>query len=205
MSELMRFRLARAPQKRTVESEIRVPLYRKPSHDLRSEMRAATTVNQFETLLIDFLNNPTLYTVGFQTRGVTVLDNPTELLTPINQLERWLTSHGNRPSVKDLSIKLNKLCQTFYGFDKSVLPDPGDLGGNARFLIQSAGINWEIDRQNLSFSIIVAMLRDKEPSRGVYLNRLMLVLGLVELAEQAPDRLRTDDDVYFALRSRSVT
>jgi hypothetical protein len=126
------------------------------------------------------------------------------LSTPINQLEKWLTSRQNRPSDEALSAKLNDLCQEFFDVTDLTMPDPRDLGANARLIIQLSGQNWRLDRQNVGFSLTVAMLRDREPSRAIYFNRLMLVFGLVELAAEKPDRLKTAKDVYWALRWRLV-
>lgn len=200
MSELMRFRLARAPQKYAVEPDKIIPLY----HRSADNPEAGNDLERFEALLNDLLNDPSRFVVGFQSDGITVLDKPATLVTPIDQLEKWLTSRENRPCVEDFSVKLNELTQTFYEVGDNEIPARKDLGANARIFIEMATENWWLDRTNIGFSMIVAMLRDLEPSRAVYLNRLMLVIGLVELAAENPGRLRTADDVYWALRWRLV-
>lgn len=202
MSELMRFRLARAPQKRAVEPEVLVPLYRRPPGDIGISTHYQPT--GFETTLASLLQDATPFVVSFQTLGITVLAKPAALATPINHLEQWLTSRGNRPSGEELSVKLNELSQQFYDVGATDLPDSKDLAGNARSFMQLADQRWWLDRQNVGFSLIVAMLREPEPSRAVYFNRLMLVFGLVELAAEKPERLKTSEAIYWALRWRLV-
>lgn len=193
MSELTRFRLARAPQKRAIDIDGIVPLHR------RINLNPAHNLDPFGDLLNSLLQDSAPFVVGFEGMGITVLDKPAALTTPIDHLERWLTSRQNRPTAEALSYKLNELCQQSFGVTP---PDSKELGANASRLIQLAGPNWQRDRQNIGFSLIVTMLRDREPSHAVYFNRLMLVIGLVELAAEKPDRLKTSEDVYWALRWR---
>ncbi len=48
------------------------------------------------------------------------------------------------------------------------------------------------------------MVADDEPENRSYLTRLLHVAGLVELLADKPDKVKTKDDVYWALRWRSI-
>jgi hypothetical protein len=160
--------------------------------------RSQNQEDPFDKIVKQALVNPTLFVPGFQKDGFTVLDKRAISSTLVGTIERWLTSVENRPSVESLSTKLGEVIQS-----QDSSPEKS-LSGNAKQLIQLAGAAWWNERQNVGFSLIVAMFKDKEPSRAVYFNRLMLVFGLIELAAQNPGSLRNPDDIFKALRWRSV-
>ena len=139
MAELFRFRQDRAPQRRSIDPDVRISLYHPPPAD----MRVGPTINRgsFETLLEDFFRNPKPYVVGFQSAGITILGKPASLTTQIKQLDEWLTSHHNHPSDEALSVKLNELSQKFYDVGALKMPDLKDLGGNAKFFMKLAAKN----------------------------------------------------------------
>ena len=205
MAEIMRFRLTRAPQKRAPDPDVCIPVFREKL-DTLTGLRAYMEGNDgpLDLLIKDILNDPSPYVPGYEIGGATVLDKPATLATPIDHLENWLTGRGNQPDVKELSGELNKLSKTFYDVSGKMVPATSDLKENARFLIQIAGDDWWIDRLNIGLSLIVAIILNSEPSRSIYFNRLMQVIGLVELAVENPDRLKTIDNVYWALRWRST-
>jgi hypothetical protein len=195
MPELMQFRLARAPQKQTVDPNVRLPLH------IPSEI---TPGPEFDNIVLRAIQNPNSFDIGFQVpeTRIFILGKLANLQSPIGKLERWLTSRNNSPEHNELCAQLSALTKEAGGNIADL--DPNDLGVIARFLIDTVSDTWLYDRENVGLSLLVAMLRDPEPSRAVYLNRLMLVFGLVELAAENPNRLKTADDIRWALNSRTV-
>lgn len=153
-----------------------------------------------------------------------MLDKLSASSTPMGTLERWLTSVGNRTDVVSLDAKLREIINLFgemkgskrpkrAGGDEAKRPKDGQkknaaaeitLSGNAQLLIELPQANWWNERRNVGLSLIVAMVQDKEPSRAMYFNRLMLVFGLIELAARTPANLREQDAILRALRWRAV-
>jgi hypothetical protein len=199
MSELMRFRLVRAPQKRIVPNETRIFLDSSPA-----EPYDEYDPHAFSERLENMLADPDSYMVGYQDDQVTIVGKPAALATQLDRLDNWLTLHGNRAALDDL-------CRIFFQTGENIEPERigrenpfDDLQKNAEHLLHRAGINWWIDRRNVALSLIAAGLRNVEPSVAVYLNRLMLIFGLVELAAETPQQFKDSADVYWALRWRYV-
>lgn len=194
MSELMRFRLARAPQKHAVNPDMVVSLYGPPA------ALPQNNEHPFDTIVKELLSNPTAFVPGFQKSGFLVLDKFTVSSTPAARIERWLTSVGNRAEVGDLDAKLREVLKTLDTAAGATFSD------NAQLLINLnlPKANWWNERRNVGFSLIVAMVKDKEPSRAAHFNRLMLVFGLIELAARNPASLKDPDAILNALRRRSV-
>lgn len=195
MSELMRFRLARAPQKHAVDSRMHVSLYHQPQNVILTNVPKE---HPLDKVVKHLLVAPTDFIVGFQKDGFTVLDKGDMLSDPVSTLEHWLTSVGNRPEFEKLSDKLREILISLGSGVEST------LSGNAKLLIAYNKPNWWTNRGNVALTLMVAMLRDKEPSRAMYWNRLMLVCGLIELAAQNPEALKSRDNIFDSLRWRTV-
>ncbi len=195
MSELMRFRLARAPQKHAVDSRMHVSLYHQPQNVILTHVPKEHPLDKVVTHL---LVAPTDFIVGFQKDGFTVLDKGDMFSGPVSTIEQWLTSVGNRPEIEKLSDKLREVLVSLGSIAEST------LSGNAKLLIGHDKANWWTNRSNVALTLMVAMLRDKEPSRAMYWNRLMLVCGLIELAAQNPEALKNRDNIFDSLRWRTV-
>jgi len=195
MSELMRFRLARAPQKQAVDSGMHVSLYHQPQNVILTHVPKEHPLDKVVTQL---LVAPTDFIVGFQKDGFTVLDKGDMFSSPVSKIEHWLTSVGNRPEIEKLSGKLREILVSLGSEVEST------LSGNAKILIGHDKANWWTNRRNVALTLMVAMLKDKEPSRAMYCNRLMLVFGLIELAAQNPEALQSRDNIFDSLRWRTV-
>jgi hypothetical protein len=164
-------------------------------------LAVATPQNQqaaFDTIINELLANPAAFVAGFQKSGFTVLDKHSTSLSPVGRIESWLTSVRNRAEVEALSEKLKEVIQSLDGAAGA------DLSTNAKLLINLPQAKWGSERRNVGLSLIVAMVREKEPSLAMYFNRLMLVYGLIEFAALTPGALRTPDDIFKLLRWRSV-
>lgn len=201
MSELMRFRLARAPQKQAVDPALRVPLFRHPPADLQ---HAAPERELPSTMIAALLQDPAGLAADLQLVGVTLLEQPATLRTPILLLDAWLTSLQNRPNERELANKLAALGRLLEADGAPPTNEPQALGPAAQRLLQLAGNDWWRDRQNLGANLLLSLASNIDPSLAMYFNRLLLVVGLVELAAEHPNRLQTADDILWALRARSV-
>ena len=106
MSELMRFRLARAPQKQAVDSGMHVSLYHQPRNVILAHVPKEHPVGKVVTQLLVV---PADFIVGFQKDGFTVLDKRDMFSRPVSKFEHWLTSIRNRPEIEKLSGKLREI------------------------------------------------------------------------------------------------
>lgn len=195
MSELMRFRLARAPQKHAVDLGRQVSLYHQPPNE---DLTHVPKEHPFDKIVTQLLSTPTPFIAGFEKDGFTVLDKGAISSTPVGRIEQWLTSVGNRPEIEKLNARLRGILTSLDSQGANT------LSGNAKNLIEDDKANWWAQRRNVAFTLIVAMLKDNEPSRAMYFNRLMLVFGLIELAAQKPEALQTPDNIFDSLRWRTV-
>lgn len=195
MSELMRFRRARAPEKHAANLGMQVSLY-----DPIVVLTHVPPEHPLDTIVRELLATSTSFMPGFTKGGFTVLDKGAMFSTPVGKIESWLTLVGNRPSVENLETKLTEIL-------KSIDPQShasGTLTDSAKELIAHANANWWNHRRNAAISLMVAMLKDNEPSRAMYFNRMILVCGLIELAAKNPEALKSPDNIFASLRWRSV-
>jgi len=198
MSELMRFRLTRAPQKRAVDPDSRVSLSKSR---LRDNDNKGSLVALAERVVAD----PDAEPEGVQRGRVEGLRQPATFPTGLEEMEKWLTSVSNQVSPEQLSEKVSTHCGRVYNAANGAAPDAKNLTANARRWIRLAGATWWADRRSIAFSLVRAIVRNAEPSEAMYFNRLLLVAGLIELAAENPRRLRTASDVRWALQSRAVS
>jgi hypothetical protein len=183
MSELMRFRVARAPKRSLpLTSEAFVPLYLAPDRSQfwqRIKVPAALPLGDFLPTLLsseDGFEIATNYVAGPQFVG-----DASYLSSPAGQLDLWLSSKENRPSPAELLAELGEA--------------PGEI------LLHP---EWRADRVNVADSLVAAMVAGVDTSITAFLHRLMLVIGLVEILGTLPERFKTPEDVFWALRWRNV-
>lgn len=188
MSEIMRFRVARAPQRSLPLSENFVPLYYLNVDTATVATNAIpSSVSQIDNFLNTLLSNPNVVAFAnsyIASSGIFV-SNASHLTSPIVRLDVWLSQNNNRPDPKKLILELG-----------ATLIDVKNLMKTA---------DWIIDRRNVANSLVLSMITDVDPSIRAFLHRILLVFGLVELLVENPGRLKTPDDVYWALRWRTVS
>lgn len=187
MSELMRFRVARSPQRLLpCGSEAFIPLYRSvvdPAVVVRVMVPAALPGGAFLSGLLG--SGDAVAAANDYITGPTFVSNASHLFGRVGQLDVWLSCKENRPNLKDLIKELKEL------------DSPA-----AEELVNTQ--EWLIDRKNVADSLIASMIADVDTSIRAFLHRLMLVFGLVELLVAHPELLKTPDDAYWALRWRTV-
>jgi hypothetical protein len=112
--------------------------------------------------------------------------NTSQAFSDLLQLDRWLASCGNKPSVAELSSEVSSLLTTYLGTPTwtSVHMILNELF-YAALTLSAIGMNF-------SMTEVLGLLC-----------RLILVVGLVDLLEQTPSPLQTPDDIYRALRWRT--
>jgi hypothetical protein len=247
MSELMRFRLARAPQKSEPDPDNFVYIdLDKPKGD-----QSTSDKSDLSSGVDPKDKNPiaSALTRHYANSRLKLLKQPVNLGTRITELEQWLTQQQNQPSIpaltkilihlardgkpntkdpttKDVKIdeleaevqRLTAALEQLKADDTHSEDEPLEnidaLREAAQDFISTAGTKWAADRRNIGFSLIVSLFQkptsassdfdDLEPSFAIYLNRLMLVIGLVELLAKVPTPIRNRQDIYDALRWRIV-
>jgi hypothetical protein len=188
MSEITRFRIARAPQRFIAKPLTQVFVTETPQitgwlgmSDPRSSVAAYIEANGLKPPVSSFVPH------------TQELDS---FFAKIRLLDQFLASKGNKP-------KRDELIETFFS------------GGGVFDTSPSGTVNkpeWGQIRGLISQALVAAVLVSVEPGLRADLTRLMLVFGLVELLAEKPDKLHTEkpeksndpEDIYWALSARTV-
>jgi hypothetical protein len=193
MSDVLRLRVARAPQRQIYRNVLAFP----PASDGFAEKRAPavavrkklqkskkkSTTSFIEQLLaapqqarqraLSFIGS-----ASFAGRG-------TALAIPIRTLDEWLAEEKNRATPSAVSAEAKRLFVT---------PLPS--------LVKSA--IWRDARQQVFESLVAVFVARTEAAAGVELTRLLLIFGLLESLALSPSPIKTAGDVERALRYRTV-
>jgi len=184
MSELMRFRLSRAPQRAVPDPLSIISLDRESP--CQNPLDAARAVSPRSSLVVQLLENhfPRDVAAAFIEGGAFLKPHMgfPEPVNVVQHLDSWLTAQSNSPDPSEL----NKW-----------------LRGEAKDLVNQTP-SWWIVRRAVSDSLIASLFADVSLETRSHLLRLMTIFGLVELMADSPDSLKTPDDVYRALRWRPV-
>jgi hypothetical protein len=178
MSELVRFRVARAPQRRVPRPADLVEL--EPSELVDAWLAAENLSGQVAGFLADL-------GITAQTNRLALPegDDSGPALGQLRRLDRELTRRDNRPTVPELVEVLRRI------YDREaagVIADPA----------------WPALRTRLGEILVAAVVGAVSPALRADVNRLLLVLALVELLAEKPVPLRTAEDVHHALRWRTI-
>lgn len=176
MSELMRFRVARAPQRIITESTSVIEIGPEPPlNDWLQAEDLQAVANEYLTQN-DLAPPATTFTINNE-------PDLSALLAKIRTLDQFLSQHGNRPTVASLKCELAKL----------KLDEEREI----------TFLNDENLRRCLSTALVASVLGNATPELRVDLTRLMLVIGLIELV--ISNKVAASDDIYWALRWRTIT
>jgi IPT/TIG domain len=187
MGEIMRFRLARSAQRRIPSTQSVVNLGTTAAYQV-----APDTLQKIQSLRqnpADANPNVTAYSQGLadastlQTAAAAALP----VLPGLLELDAWLVSRNNSPALADLKSAITSF-----------------LGAN---VTESAP--WQTLRKTLAEQLYAALILNalgKSISTDVLalLVRLMLVVALVDAVEANPSPIQTANDVYAALRWRTL-
>ena len=187
MSELMRFRVARSTQRLPLcESEAFIPLYRSANNGpqpARVMVPTALSAGEFFKGLLE--SKDTVAAADEYVADAKFVNDGSRLRSGIGRLDVWLACKNNRPTPNELKDFIKELGSS-----------------TAEELVNTR--DWSTDRESVADSLVASMIADVDPSIRGFLHRLLLVFGLVELLIERPERLKTADDVYWALRWRTV-
>lgn len=98
----------------------------------------------------------------------------------VTNLDQWLTACENKPNLTDFQEYIKNM---------NVCID---------------GENWRSLRQRVSTKIIDILLSQGDPELCNLMARTLLVMGLVELYVEKPNKIQTSNDIYNALRWRTI-
>ena len=196
MSDILNFRLARAPQRQV--PKLSLDLYPLPApqgdnppgdtvsaRTRRSSGPTPANAGRFggSSFLAQLLTSVTTRSrsaSAYVTRPA-FLGGGAPLDVPLRELDSWLTANGNRVEPADISK-----------FLKKKLTD----------IVQAP--HWVPMRQALADSLIASMLADVDPAIRGELARLILIAGLLEALIVQPPQVVTKDDVFNQLRWRTI-
>ena len=180
MSELMRFRLARSPQRILSDRTSLVNIDRqRPPNVEPADTSGAAHVYEFLTALQTVRPGPVAQQFVNDANAFVGLNTP--ILEQIASLDRYLATAGSQATAKAAM--------------EAVGQKPDDL------------LRWPqywFDRLRVGDSIAAAIVTDVPFEVRSRLSRLMLLFGLVELLAEAPGRVQTAADLEWALTSRTL-
>jgi hypothetical protein len=189
MSDILRMRLARAPQ-RLVNKDV-LDWTHEPADDVptiaNNRARPKAPKKAPKTLLDTLLARPAvanatatsfLASTRFAGRGAA-------LAVPVREMDTWLAERGNRADPAEVVGVFEHL-----------------TGRNLASTVSSAV--WRRERQRIFDSLVAAFLARAGAAVGGELMRLLLVCGLLESLATQPSPIVTADDVERALRYRTI-
>ncbi|MBI5783767.1 MAG: hypothetical protein HZA69_08490 [Gammaproteobacteria bacterium] len=204
MSDILNFRLARAPQRQV--PKLSLDLYPLPASQgdnppgetasvvmRRSSGPTSANAGRFggssflaQLLASGSTGSRTASATGSRAASAYVtspafLGGGAPLDVPLRELDSWLTANGNRVEPSDISK-----------FLKKKLTD----------IVQAP--NWVPMRQALADSLIASMLADVDPAIRGELARLILIAGLLEALIIRPPQVVTKEGVFNQLRWRTI-
>ncbi len=196
MSEVLRLRLSRAPQRLVNKNVVRW----QPSPDVptpqvgrlvaakkAAKKVAKKTANTTGTLMERLLANPN--TAQRQalsyTSSARFVGRGAALAVPVRELDWWLVEHENRAMPKTVVAECLRL-----------------FGTPLTTTVASAA--WRNERQRVYDSFVASLIAHTEPALGAELTRLLLIFALVEDLARTPSPINTADEVENALRYRTV-
>ena len=192
MSDILRLRLSRAPQ-RQINRNILVPDQVQPPPDggVVATPRSRTTKKKgqpsklpfFERLLADPKRVSQIANAFMRSRSF--VGGGVPLGVPLREFDEWLVEHDNLAPPDEVTKALEQLAVK-------------------RLAILVRSVAWLQVKRNLFDSLIASLLSNASPAVRCELARLLLVAGLVEELAVVPSALKTASDVENALRYRTV-
>lgn len=181
MSELMNFRSIRSPQRRIPDQDDLIFVtYGELSYEKGNDYTGNDYLCHFKQLRSFHIPERLNDSEGF-------VDDPTySAIVEITNLDKWLAAYENNPNfnnfqeyIKNMTVKID-------------------------------GESWKSLRQIISTKIINLLLINQgypnqgDPELCALMTRLLLIMGLVELYVEKPNKIQTSIDIYNALRWRTI-
>jgi hypothetical protein len=189
MSDVLRMRLARSPQ-RLINRNVLIWSNEPDAGAQKTTakgVRAKTPKKASKTLLDSLLARPTaakatatsfIATKRFASRG-------TALAFPLRGLDTWLVEHANRAPPADVVLVFEHLASR-----------------NLSTIVNSGA--WRAERQRIYDSLVAAFVARADAAVRAELMRLLLIIGLLESLATTPPSIVNADDVEHALRYRTI-
>ena len=188
MSEILRLRTARAPQRVINDRVFRLGTDVAQPKALAAGAPYVSLIDQ----LIKDLKDPHHGRQNINQRAQAFVNSAnyvgphSALSIPIRELDRWLVEHQNRSEPADVAAELNRL---------AAVPDLATLVSSAA---------WSTDRNRTFDSLIASMIVKFASDRLTDLTRLLTIFGLVEELARRPSKLLAANDIEDALQRRNI-
>ena len=189
MSELMRFRIARAPQKKVPDplSVLRLDISIKPVHTISTDKQELTNLNAIQNIIFEDLStlDPNLRNaLQSKTSIISYLDLSSPFFADIAALDNFLTQYqppnADAPTIDDLTTFLNN--------------------NNLSNLLT----DWQSFIITLENVFCLALLLPAPPNTMQIITRYLLLAGLVDIMNNNPAQVASSDDIVKLLRWRTI-
>lgn len=174
MSEIIRFRMVRSPRRNCKHDDQYIALY------------PGGALSEFATNVLNpgAISRSRIPATFLELNGLS--ERSTTLTSPLDVFDSWLLCQNNRPAPSELAKLLSNTTREQPWMASHVSPTVND------------------ERSRLADLLLASMLTPCLPELRARLTRLLTIYGLAELFFAAPRKVNTRDEIYSALRWRTI-